>query len=105
MEERGARECSLADGIGPGLAGQVVERLDGLLEIRLGREECVRKSLWPVQWGERRYLVEPARLEEFLQQARAGAEPRDSSYGSYLLRVGDERLPVAGEPRIVEIVR
>jgi hypothetical protein len=95
-----ARTCSLADGIGEGRSGDVLEYPGGLLRFRLGRHGESLSWIWPVRWGERRYLVEPERLEEFLRQARSGVEPRASIYGGFLMRDGDEQLPVDGDPRI-----
>jgi hypothetical protein len=95
-----SRECSLLNGIGEGVSGRVLEQANGLLEVRHGRDESAPEYYWPVRWGERRYLVEPPRWEEFLRQARAAVEPRGSIYGTFFLREGDELLPVEGEPRV-----
>lgn len=52
-----------------------------------------------VPWGSRTYLVPPERMVAFAVDAREGREPR-GRLGPYLLRAGDERLPVTGRPEI-----
>jgi hypothetical protein len=54
----------------------------------------------PVQWGERRYLVPPEKIDQFCTDANSGDEPRDSSVGFYLLRLGDEKKAARGLPDV-----
>jgi hypothetical protein len=55
-----------------------------------------------VRWGKRRYLVQPEKLLPFCIEIRSdgeiGGEPRTKQNGLYLLRVGDEQIPVTGYP-------
>lgn len=53
-----------------------------------------------VRWGERRYLIQPEDILQFCSDVRAGDEPRKRRHGMYLLRFGDEDLPVKGEPSL-----
>ena len=52
-----------------------------------------------VKWGGRVYLIPTAKMEEFLA-AVYRKEPRESVYGFYLLRWGDEKKPVSGRPQV-----
>jgi len=64
-------------------------------------------SLYPIEWGERFYLIDEHRLEEFAHAINLGWEPRDSSpqltfYGIFLLREGDEEKQPSGKPSLPE---
>lgn len=54
----------------------------------------------PVRWGSRHYLIPTDDITGFCNEINQGSEPRKISYGSYLLQLGDERLPVKGLPEI-----
>jgi hypothetical protein len=54
----------------------------------------------PVAWGPRRYLIPADDVVGFCNEVNEGREPRDGSYGSYLLRNGDENLPATGVPTL-----
>jgi hypothetical protein len=85
--------------------GPVEMGADGVLQLDLppqSVEEFARfpTRLLPVRWGERRYLVEPTKLVEFVNEVNSGFEPRSHSWGSTFLKVGDEEKPVAGLPEL-----
>jgi len=48
----------------------------------------------PVSWGARHYLIPPGEAGSFCRAIAANAEPRASPIGRWLLRKGDENLPV-----------
>ena len=54
--------------------------------------------VYPVRWGERRYLVAEDRGIDFVNAIHHGFEPRDDSWGLFLLARGDEKKPVNGLP-------
>lgn len=61
--------------------------------------------LYPVTWGERRYLIYESDLDDFTDAINFGLEPRDFSpqntyYGSFLLRDGDEEKKTKGVPTL-----
>jgi hypothetical protein len=56
------------------------------------------KTLIPITWGERKYLVQSERLIDFCNQVNEGREPRQDVYGFSLLRRGDEKMKVTGTP-------
>jgi hypothetical protein len=58
--------------------------------------------LYPVQWGERRYLLADDEIAEFRECVRLGYESRTPQRfsGRFLLRVGDEAKPAEGEPKL-----
>ncbi|HEV2608056.1 MAG TPA: hypothetical protein VGT79_08740 [Xanthomonadaceae bacterium] len=56
----------------------------------------------PVRWGERRYLIPPDRMKDFVEAINEGFEPRPRSWGRFLLVQGDEKKPVAGLPSLPE---
>ena len=91
-----SRSCSLQQGIGDGESLDVLEAPDGSLELRRVRDEPSVFRYWSVHWGARRYLIETEEFRPFVQEIRAGTEPRSSIYGNFFLRDGDERLPVEG---------
>lgn len=53
-----------------------------------------------IQWGSRRYLVPSDNIIGFCNAVNEGVEPRESVFGSFLLRRGDEKLQVNGFPNI-----
>lgn len=54
----------------------------------------------PVRWGERRYLIPPDRMQDFVEAINQGFEPRPRGMGMFLLAEGDEGKPVAGLPSL-----
>jgi len=53
-----------------------------------------------VPWGERRYLIEPDEMLEFVQDVNRGWEPRDTWPGIYLLKCPDPSLLPMGQPEL-----
>lgn len=58
------------------------------------------KSLVPVAWGARRYLIEPGAIAAFCGAVNEGAEPRRTIQGCFLLREGDWNVEVNGLPEV-----
>jgi hypothetical protein len=48
----------------------------------------------PVAFGARHYLVPPNEIDAFCRAIAAHNEPRASTWGHWLLRAGDEKLPI-----------
>ena len=71
------------------------DEYDGTTSIVAGDREYVS-----VHWGQRHYLIEISEWSQFVKAVRAGTEPRAEADGPFLLRVGDERLPVEDVPLI-----
>jgi hypothetical protein len=60
-------------------------------------------ELFPVRWGNRHYLIAADGMVDFANAINAGMEPSSlfgGRSGSFLLRQGDEKQPVAGQPDI-----
>jgi hypothetical protein len=57
-------------------------------------------SVQPLRWGERRYLMEPERIVDFVNAMHRGWEPRDERHGQFLLARGDESRAVEGLPAL-----
>lgn len=53
-----------------------------------------------VHWGERRYLIEPERLPEFVAYVNQGSEPRETLSGLFFLKCANPRLLPLGQPRL-----
>jgi hypothetical protein len=53
-----------------------------------------------VPWGERTYLLRPDELTSFYNAVNAGDEPREGSFGSFLLREDDWKKKAEGVPDI-----
>jgi hypothetical protein len=53
-----------------------------------------------VRWGKRRYLVPPDDIRRFSLAVSTGTEPRTDQYGMFLLRDGDEKVPVNDKPQL-----
>ena len=69
------------------------------------KEECrlltyLNGEMFPVQWGERRYLIPYDDVIGFCNAINNGSEPRGEMYGWHLLRDGDHAKPVSGFPAI-----
>jgi hypothetical protein len=62
--------------------------------------EGIAPDLIPVPWGDRRYLVPADDVVGFCNRVIDGSEPRYDIHGLYLLRMGDEKKPVAGLPKV-----
>ena len=69
------------------------------------RDRGLAAELVPVRWGERRYLIDPDKLERFCADVNSGFEPRDDVHGPCLLRTGDEHKPAPGLPSVPEEYR
>jgi len=64
--------------------------------------EGIAPELLPIQWGRRHYLIAVDRIVDFTNAINAGTEPRPSAFfgGRFLLRRGDEKKPVSGQPSL-----
>jgi len=68
-------------------------------------------DLQVIKWGERIYLIEPARLHLFVAAINFGIEPRPEMINNnfltrkFFLRAGDEDKPVTGKPQLPESLR
>lgn len=60
----------------------------------------IAPELIPINWGERHYLIPADRFVDFANDINAGVEPRKSTWGSFLLRRGDELKAVSGKPTL-----
>lgn len=58
-----------------------------------------------VRWGRRQYLVEDYAWPEFVSAVSRSEEPRSKPEGRFLMRVGDEQVPVVAWPKIVGATR
>jgi hypothetical protein len=82
------------------------EEVDGTLNLEFTFKNerkglrGVAPALVPVAWGERRYLVPTGEMIDLCNAVNQGTEPRDSKYGRFLLRVGDEKKKVRGLPEV-----
>jgi hypothetical protein len=95
------RSVTVYTGVRPGELGRVEELAGGRLRVAFGLEGERVRAYCPVTWGDRHYLVEPERLDEFRLHVRTGLEPREFCYGAFFLREDDELAAVSGEPRIL----
>ena len=59
----------------------------------------------PVGWGQRKYLVATNQMIQFCNAINGGFEPRDSAWGMFLLKKGDEKKTVTGRPELPEQYR
>jgi hypothetical protein len=57
-------------------------------------------ELTPVVWGHRHYLIPSDKMLDFVNEVNAGLEPRKTTEGVFLLREGDERKAVRGDPGV-----
>ena len=62
--------------------------------------EGIAEEFVPVRWGKRAYLVPTKEIVGFCNEVNSGSEPRREPHGRYLLRRGDEKLPVTGYPAV-----
>jgi hypothetical protein len=65
----------------------------------------IAADLIPVQWGNRHYLIPSDGFVKFANAVNAGTEPNDPMGGrsyQFLLRRGDEKKDVSGQPPIPE---
>lgn len=53
-----------------------------------------------LHWGDRHYLIPQQRIIDFANAYNKGFEPRESVYGMFLLRDGDEKKKAAGKPPV-----
>lgn len=58
------------------------------------------KTLFPIAWGKRSYLIPAEKIIDFCNDVNEGAEPRWSIYGDYLLLKGGEKKTVTGFPAV-----
>lgn len=72
------------------------DEFDGTTSILAGERNYV-----PVHWGQRHYLIDVDEWSQFVKAVRTGTEPRSQAGGRFLLRAGDERLPVEDVPLIM----
>jgi hypothetical protein len=76
---------------------------DGILKLEFahiddGRPTGFPDRLMPVRWGERRYLIPPSAMPDFVAAINQGNEPRADSHGRFLMAEGDELKNVDGLP-------
>jgi hypothetical protein len=63
----------------------------------------IAPELLPVQWGKRHYLIPLSEMVQFTNAINSGTEPSSlfgGRSGSFLLKRGDEKKRVAGQPEI-----
>ncbi len=58
------------------------------------------QDLIPIPWGDRQYLIPADDFAGFCNCVNDGSEPRSDIHGSYFLRMGDEKKPVSGLPKV-----
>ena len=58
----------------------------------------IAEEFIPVQWGMRNYLIPADDMIGFCNAVNSRDEPREGGHGKYLLRRGDERKKVVGDP-------
>lgn len=90
--------------------GRVVQAADGGLSFAFKGPDDRRSSAFPervvpVAWGQRRYLIAPAEMQDFVNAIHHGREPRAQAHGRFLLAEGDEARPAAGLPQLPEGVQ
>jgi hypothetical protein len=56
------------------------------------------RSLIPVEWGQRKYLIPAEEITDFCYEVKQGWEPRTFSAGSFYLREEDWDKPARGVP-------
>jgi hypothetical protein len=59
----------------------------------------------PVRWGDRHYLIPNEKLISFCNAVNSREEPRKQSFGSFLLRQGDEKKLAPGAPQLPSAYR
>ncbi|MDR2981031.1 MAG: hypothetical protein LBV12_02150 [Puniceicoccales bacterium] len=62
-------------------------------------------KLYPIQWGERHYLIPPSQMVDFCNDVSAGRERHYGFSSTYLLKCGDEKKQVSGLPDVPEQFR
>jgi hypothetical protein len=60
----------------------------------------IAEEFIPVPWGKRCYLIPSDDVIGFCNAVNSAAEPREAQLGRYLLRQGDEKIKVTGEPTV-----
>lgn len=60
----------------------------------------IAAELIPVVWGTRHYLIPADQIVRFCNDINSGREPRMNARGFYLLRKGDEKKQVTGQPKL-----
>lgn len=80
------------------VSGGLAETSAGLQARHPPRE--LLQPLVPVPWGKRRYLIPRDELNDFANAVNHGSEPRTMAQGIFLMRDGDETIPVAGRPSL-----
>lgn len=65
----------------------------------------IASKLLPVSWGSRIYLIPADDIVAFCNNINEGQEPRNSEYGNFFLRRGDEKMAVSGFPKVPEEFR
>jgi hypothetical protein len=58
----------------------------------------IAQEFIPIAWGERKYVIPSDDIIGFCNEVNEGSEPRKGSWGTYLLRRGDEKKEVKGFP-------
>ena len=89
-----------------GLNYGTVQVTDGMLKLvpleknRRGDFWGISTELLLISWGERRYVIPPTQILNFINAINAGFEPRRTGSGLYFLKWGDEYKPVVGKPKL-----
>src|SRR5438034_3584564 len=60
----------------------------------------IAPELIPISWGSRHYLIPADDVIGFCNSVNEGREPRAGTFGSYLLRKGDENKTVVNLPKV-----
>jgi hypothetical protein len=60
----------------------------------------IAEEFIPVKWGRRSYLIPSDDVIGFCNAVNSASEPREAQLGRYLLRQGDEKIKVSGEPTV-----
>lgn len=94
------RGCLGTYGAGTGAVRESGDLLEISFDRQFGMMWKGSERLYPVQWGERHYLIPPEEMKDFCSDIDGGQEPRAASWGLHLLRRGDELLPATGKPRL-----
>ncbi len=90
--------------VGPINFGTVRALGEGRLELcprtswQPGSDGCI--IMCAIPWGERQYLIENDKVDNFVGAIDAGKEPRNKDIGEFYMRQDDWEKPVQGRPLI-----
>ncbi|MFN8398468.1 MAG: hypothetical protein U0X74_00525 [Anaerolineales bacterium] len=88
------------DSGGHGEQNGSTEMNNGKIQLLVSSERLplVPSVLIPVKWGEREYLIDGEKIEDFCLSVKNGNEPRTKVYGNFHLKDGDWEVSVTGQP-------